>query len=894
MAASTYKVFLSHSSKDKEFVRELYRRLTRDGVSCFLDEKSIGWGDNWVRALERAVDECESIVFVLSPDFCDSKWVEVERTSSMADDPAALKRKVLPLKLIACSHLPTFPRFLRQAQTIDVTTPANFETNYEQICRGLGGVPQTHLDQPDRTTLPPVLPLPARHRMPYRSLGDKFIGRVEPLWQIRDAFQSNKTALIQGTGVLVGTGGLGKTQLAIEYVHRFGAGYPGGVYWVDADQGLTTLITQISTAAKIDIDTRAPEPHQLADVWQQLNAQAQACLIVLDNFPETGPLQPYLPVVSRAHTLITTRRTDLQHPSIPLLKFTPAESLALLNAGQRQFGTEAQPLLERLGGLPLAIELAKGFLNYRPDLTIDQVLTELNQTGEIELLKRFAADYRDQLPSGHELDVAKTFELSWNIALPQDKAIVRVIGELAPVAVPRSLLREILNLPNPKGLDDPLAISLAELQRLSLVELDDAQNPLAHRLIQAFARHRNSIDNTSPLESCATTLRDQFLQHFKSPDAPTMHALEALLPHAEHLFTTASLAPDLAISLASGIAAHHQAFGRYQASKLFSHAALNLAQQSYAPGHPTIAIRQSNLALVLQELGELGEARDLLRSALASDEHSYAAGHPSIARSQSNLATVLQDLGELGEARDLLRSALASAEQSYAPGHPSIAIGQSNLATVLQELGELGEARDLLRSALASNEKSYAPGHPSIAIGKSNLAMVLKDLGELGEARDLLRSALASNEQSYAPGHPSIATCQSNLAMVLKDLGEMGEARDLLRSALASNEKSYAPGHPLIAISHSNLATVLQDLGELGEARDLLRSALASDEQSYAPGHPTIATRQSNLALVLLDLGELGEARDLLNRAYQSLLHLFGEDHPNTKSVKRNLDSLRG
>ena len=49
-------VFLSHSSKDKEFVKELYRRLKRDGVDSFFDVESIGWGDNSVRALERAID----------------------------------------------------------------------------------------------------------------------------------------------------------------------------------------------------------------------------------------------------------------------------------------------------------------------------------------------------------------------------------------------------------------------------------------------------------------------------------------------------------------------------------------------------------------------------------------------------------------------------------------------------------------------------------------------------------------------------------------------------------------------------------------------------------------------------------------------------------------------
>src|SRR6516165_1672881 len=120
MADRAYRVFLSHSGKDKDFVRELYRRLTRDGVSCFFDIESIGWGQNWVRALERALDECEFVVFVLSPDFCNSEWAEVERTS-IAADLNALSRKVRPLMLRSCLDLPTFPRFLRQVESIDVT-----------------------------------------------------------------------------------------------------------------------------------------------------------------------------------------------------------------------------------------------------------------------------------------------------------------------------------------------------------------------------------------------------------------------------------------------------------------------------------------------------------------------------------------------------------------------------------------------------------------------------------------------------------------------------------------------------------------------------------------------------------------------------------------------------
>ena len=264
MAASANRVFLSHSSKDKGFVKELYRRLSRDGVRCFCDIESIGWGDNWVRALEKAIDECEYIVFVLSPDFCNSEWVEVERTSSIADDPVALKRKVRPLMLHQCRDLSTFPRFLRAVQAIDVSTNSLFEQNYPRICRELGGVPQADLRTADRTKLPLVHPLPERHRMPYHSLGDKFVGLVGAIWDLYDSLFRDNTTVLQGTGVVSGTGGLGKTQLAIEYAHRLGSAYAGGVYWVTADLGIVEMITQISAAAGIEIDTKVEEEAQVA------------------------------------------------------------------------------------------------------------------------------------------------------------------------------------------------------------------------------------------------------------------------------------------------------------------------------------------------------------------------------------------------------------------------------------------------------------------------------------------------------------------------------------------------------------------------------------------------------------------------------------------------------
>ena len=167
--------------------------------------------------------------------------MEVERTSSIADDPAGLKRKARPLMLRPCRELPTFPRFLRQVQAIEVSTTSDFEANYPRICRDLGGTPRDDAALADRTKLPPVAPLPPKNRMPVPfAWARSSSGGVDSFWNLHDSLFRDGTTILAGEVVVVGTGGLGKTQLAIEYAHRLGSAYSGGVYWVDADRGLST------------------------------------------------------------------------------------------------------------------------------------------------------------------------------------------------------------------------------------------------------------------------------------------------------------------------------------------------------------------------------------------------------------------------------------------------------------------------------------------------------------------------------------------------------------------------------------------------------------------------------------------------------------------------------
>jgi len=825
------RVFLSYSHKDQTFVRELHRRLTRDGITCFYDQDSIAWGANFVLTLEEALDKCDFFVPILSPDFIRSEWATRERTAVLASNPAA---QTYPLLLRACDP----PAFLKTTQSIDVSTPAAFEVNYPKICRELGGTLRPDPSPPfDRTVLPPIAPLRPPFHMRLRSLGEQFIGRVDELWTVHGQ-------LTQRVGIVYGTGGLGKTQLAVEYVYRFNLHYPGGVFWVDADQGLARLIDVLSRSLEIEVDGRLPLPDQLAQIWTELTRHP-AILLVLDNFPEAARLADWLPPTGDIHVLVTTRRRDLtRYPRLTLSVLTPEEGQRLLG----RFDADSRALSEDVGGLPLALELLRARLDTGPGINAADLRRAIRETGAILQLARFAAEYRDELPTRHERNVAATFQISWNQATEDARAVLHVMSHLAPAPVPPRLLRSALAWTEAPALDDRLTVALQDLWRLSLVDLDSQNQPSAHRLILGFVRH---LPDEDPHWSATVAALEKEMDRAKDDrDTASYQELEPLVSHADAVLSRPDLPAERSIQIAGDLARHHKTLGRFQ-----------------------LAVSRG-------------------RDALARAEQTYPASHHEIGTRQSNLAVMLKNLGELPEARDLRRKALSSDEQNFPAGHPTIAIRQSNLALVLQDLGEFPEARDLLRKVLASDEQSFPPGHPDIANDQSNLAMVLQDLGELPEARDLLRKALSSDEQTFPAGHPTIAGRQSNLAMVLLDLGELPEARDLLCKALASDEQSFPPGHPSIARDQSNLATVLRRLGELPEARDLRRKAVSSAEQSLPAGHPTIAICQSNLATVLYDLGELAEARDLAQKAYRSLLAKFGADHPHTRTAKDNLDSI--
>lgn len=175
-----YDVFLSHSSKDKDFVRVLDRRLRAVGIRTFFDETDVPWGGNIPASIEQAVDNSRHLILVLSPDAVESEWVDMERYIAIFRSPAGREGLILPLLRRECEEIPSAIRMLRY---LPVRDESEFEMAWPQIAEHLGGsksglsqhgisetgVQQTPL-QPHQRNIAVVCPLFGASRIFYTDL----------------------------------------------------------------------------------------------------------------------------------------------------------------------------------------------------------------------------------------------------------------------------------------------------------------------------------------------------------------------------------------------------------------------------------------------------------------------------------------------------------------------------------------------------------------------------------------------------------------------------------------------------------------------------------------------------------------------------------------------------
>ena len=350
--------------------------------------------------------------------------------------------------------------------------------------------------------------LPVGSRLPFPP-NEVFTGRQDDLSDLAQHLLYSQEGPDQKV-VLAGMGGLGKTQLAVEFCYRYGQFFQG-VHWLQANLDIQSEVVECGGAMYLPYwpDTLSEQMHATLRAWKGGGRR----LIVLDNAEDLKVIQDWLPRLRPACLLITSQRgawpLDLGLEVKNLETLDLSQSIELLRKLAPRLNGESDEslnkLAHRLGDLPLALDLAGRYLADRPELSIEGYLAELDDAGSA-LEHTSLKAWIEHSPTGHPTSVAGTFILSWQRLTETDEAakrLFRIGGYCAPnTPIPRRLLAKALGTDVP---DHEVDRGLSKLYSLGLIDATKDDRWM-HSLLAEFARLMDSDETESVLPILTTAM----------------------------------------------------------------------------------------------------------------------------------------------------------------------------------------------------------------------------------------------------------------------------------------------------------------------------------------------------------------------------------------------------
>ena len=660
-----------------------------------------------------------------------------------------------------------------------------------------------------------------------------FTGRVELLRDLREALDGEKSAAL--TQAISGLGGVGKTQLAIEYAYRY-ANHYSLIWWVRSETPESLSADWEALARRMNLVSREDrlEQGQVIEIVRGALEQRTGWLLVFDNAPNPKAIESYIPHGSVGHVVVTSRYSAwgrLARP-LPVRVWEPRESVEfLLKRTRQEDEAAAGQLAGELGYLPLALEQAAAYIEHAGRAL----------AGYLGLFRerKLALFQNETSGSDEKATVATTWDISFEQTRKDSSAaadLLRLCAFLGPDDIPmEAIVQGIEHIPQPlsAALQDPLELdkTIIALRNYSLVEVDepepDDRRLSIHRLVQAVTFDRLSGEEQKAWAEAAVRVMDEGFP--ADADDPRKWPLCARL-------------------------------GRH-AVQAVKHA------EKLEVGIESTARLLNQLGMYSHGRAELDQAKDYFERALAIDEKVYGPEHPDVARDANNIGQILKAQGDLEGALGWTKRALAISEKVYRPEHPTVAIHANNIGQILKAGGHLEGALKWTKRALAIDEKVYGPEHPHVARDANNVGLILQAQGDLEGALEWAKRALAIDEKVYGPEHPTVAIRANNIGQILLVQGDLEGALEWTKRALAIDEKVYGPEHPKVATYTNNVGQILQAQGDLEGALEWVKRALAISEKVYGAEHPTVAIYANNIGQILKDQGDLEGALEWSKRA---------------------------
>lgn len=762
--------------------------------------------------------------------------------------------------------------------------------------------------------LPPPAPLPLGSKMPL-ARNPLFVGREQDLLQLARAFNKTHVAAVGQieTAAATGLGGIGKTQLACEFVHRYGQFFPGGVYWLSFDNAQAIPAEIASCGGPGLLDLRAdfgkfPLEDQVRIVlaaWQS----PQPRLLIFDNCEDPELLRQWRPTSGGCRVLLTSRRGDWEQVlGVQLLALgvlSRDESITLLQHLCPTLAVElCDAIAEELGDLPLALHLAGSYLHrYRWVLAASDYLEQLRDPA---LLQHPSLQSAGISPTGHTQHVGRTFALSYDrldLNVPVDQMAQRLLVCMAHFApgepIWYELLVKMVGSDNTQPGAELLVIdAFARLVELGLVERAEEKGPdglqaalRMHRLVAAFVRQVAAAEMSATQERVEQTVFGEMTRINR-----VAHPLPLLARHV-HLRAVVDLAKvrdDIrSADLCAEWGKHLYQVGNFADARLHFEKALSIRLHLLGDDHIKTADSQHDMGDVLREIGDLSQAKEYFYHALTIREQVLGPEHLDTAATLNGLGHILLVERNGVEAEHCLRRAWKIAIQQLGVDHKLTADYANNLGLCLQDcLGDLPQARIYLEQALQTRLKVLEADHPLTGLSQNNMGYLYQALKEYDLAQYHYEQALAIRQSILGDSHPDTAQTWNNLGTLHRITGNFAQSQFCLEQALQIYLRGVGENHFRTAFCLNNFGILHQTQGDLVQAQTYFQRALAVRRKIYKPDHPNLAVSLHNLGVVLAAQGDPAAARPLLVEALTIRNAALGADDVQSQATLAALSAL--
>jgi tetratricopeptide (TPR) repeat protein len=676
--------FISYTTTDQPWAEWIAMELEHAGYTFFIQAWDFRPGSNFIAEMDYATRTTERTILVLSPAYLQSDYTFVEWATRYRCDPKGTSGLMLPIRVQPCN----VDGLLGPIVYIDLVGCD------EHIARQklLAGLPRERV-KPTSITFPPSeqrsaehpvfpAPLPTFWNVPYpRNIF--FTGREDLLTTLEYTLNTDQPAALSQPQAMSGLGGVGKTQLAVEYAYRHMQDYEA-VFWVSAANRETLIAGFVILADLLQLPQRhEPDQNRSVEAVKQWLQRHSRWLLILDNADNLSLLSDFLPPTRPGHILLTTQAQSLgglanrievntlDQFSGTLLLLHRAGLLSLeddLSQAKDAELLEAKQLWQELGGLPLALDQAAAYI----DETQCGLFAYLNlfRAQRTELLKQ-----RGGLLSDHPDSVYTTFTLAIT-AVAQHEAtaveLLRVCALLYPDAIPEELF-----LLGASHLSPTLEAActntviwnriLGRLCSYSLLKRQPQEQTFSiHRLVQMVLFDTLSgQDRMLWISRIIVTLDHVFSQC----EQVAWIACERLVPHvlscASHTQSWENAPLDLA-SLLYRTADYLCDRGQFEEVKPLYERVLHIREQILGPEHPDVAGPLSSLGFLFYREEEYEQAVPLVERALHIQEQALGSDHPSVAGLLRTLAIDYAFQGTVEKAVPLYRRAIRIWEQILA------------------------------------------------------------------------------------------------------------------------------------------------------------------------------------------------------------------------------------